>query len=251
VNHSTEAFCFFFLLTWLHIANASTVPPRNTDYAVHQKIHLTKRINGVSGSLEIWRDKRLTDSDLKLMQEHDPDDDSTFLLQFKKIPLKSALIALVSDDQQIIQTLPLEKTYANIKEKIIGKTRKQIFLITEDFGIGFGSYNGPITQLLEVNKRSMNWINSIDKGSNKKVQISLMRSLKSAWNFDPNEKSDDILEVYCRPDESLERFFTYYTRYHYDEKGWTSIRRGEPLFWEAEDGDHELGVSLPDIKKFP
>jgi hypothetical protein len=239
------------LLLILSVANAAPIQPKNPDYIADQKILLTKKSDGIDASLEVWRDKRLSTADINLMREHDPDNDPTRSLKFQKIPVKPAIIALTSngsDDSHTIQLLPLEKPYATINDKYIDGF-KRIFLITQDFGIAFGSYNGPITQLLEINGNSMNWVKTLDKRSNINVQISLLRSLKSAWNFDP--KTNDILQIRCRPSDSLDTFITYFSRYHHNDRGWTLITRSEPMFWEAEDGDKELGVSLPDLKKFP
>jgi hypothetical protein len=38
-----------------------------------------------------------------------------------------------------------------------------------------------------------------------------------------------------------------------DEDGnrWMLFTKTEPIFWEAEDSDQELGTSLPDLRKFP
>jgi len=234
------------------VAHAAPTQPRNPDYIADQKILLTKKIDGIDASLEIWRDKRLSAADINLMREHDPDNDPTRSLKFKITPVRPAIVVLTSSgsgDSHTIQSLPLEKSYATINDKYIDGLHKRIFLVTQDFGIAFGSYNGPITQLLEVRGNSINWVKALNKNSNTNVQMSLLRSLKSAWNFDP--KTNDILQIRCRPSDSPETFVTYFSRYHYDDRGWTLITRSEPMYWEAEDGDRELGTSLPDLKKFP
>ncbi len=255
MNLLKKTLFFFIIIISFHCAEAAAAYPTHPGFVVHQKILLTKKIDGIDGALEIWRDKRLTNSDIKLLREHDPDQNPTRSLKFLNLPVKPALVALVSYEHSkahhTVQLLPLEKTYANIKEKNIGNASKRVFLVTQDFGIEFGSYNGPITQILELDAHSIAWAKAFDKKSHKTVQISLMRSLKSAWNFDPNNLNNDILVVHCRPDGSFEEFATYYSRYHYDGLHWTLFSRSEPFFWEAEDGDQELGSTLPDLTKFP
>lgn len=250
MNHLYKAPYLFTLLLTFSAAHATPALPRNSDYFIDQKIPLTKKLDGIEASLEIWHDRRLTNADIRLMKQHDPDNNPLSSTKFRKVPVKPAIVALSnSDNPNNTHLLLLEKPYAAVIDKLNTELNKRMFLITQDFGIEFGSYNGPITRLLEVNSGSPKWMEAFDKNSNKYVQLSLMRSLKSAWNFDA--KTNDILQVQCRPDDSPEGFVTYFSRYRHDGRQWTVTTKTESIYWEAEDGDRELGVSLPDLKRFP
>lgn len=236
-----------FLLLLVSMANAE-----DADFVIHRKLGLTKEADGFAGSLEVLRDKRLTDADLKDIQEHDPDSDPTDGPRFKAVPMKAAVVRLKSETGQLIQSLALEKPVADLEAKNIGMKNKRIFLVTQDFGMGMGSYNGPITRILEVTPKSAAWVEALDRRSGKKSRISLMRSLKSGWNFTPAKKEgvEEILEARCYPNETLEGFTTSFSRYHYGRQGWTRLTSTEPRLWESEGGDGGLRYSLPALKSF-
>ena len=225
----------------------------SNDFVVHQKISLTQKADGIDGGVEILRDRRLTDSDIKLMRTHDPDLDISKKSKFKSIPLKSAVVNLSSKNGQVIQSLNLEKPYASLESINTLEPGKRTLLLTEDFGIGMGSYSGPITRILAITSRSMKWATAKNQKTGEEVQISLMRSLKTAWNFAPsvNGSRKDILKVSCSPDEDVTKFITTFSRYHRDKFGWKLATRTEDLMWEADDGDQSLGYSLPEFKNFP
>ncbi len=225
----------------------------SNDFIVHQKISLTQKSDGFDGVLEILRDSRVTDSDIKLMQMHDPDLDLSKKSKFKSTPLKSAVVRLASRNGQVIQSLNLENPYASLESITTVEPGKRTLLLTEDFGIGMGSYSGPITRILAITSRSIKWATAKNQKTGEEIQISLMRSLKTAWNFAPsvNGSGKDILKVSCRPDEAVTKFITTFSRYHRDKHGWTFATRTENLMWEADDSDQGLGYSLPEFKMFP
>jgi hypothetical protein len=217
---------------------------------IHQKLALTLKSDGIDGSLEVLRDGRLTASDIKAMQEHDPDAAPENAPRFKSDPLKPATLSLKSLDGRLVQSLTLEKPYASIEAIEIAKG-KRIILLTQDYSVGMGSYNGPITRILETTPRSMRWVRAHNAVTGKEDMISLMRSLKTAWNFSRSGAATDILAVSCRPSDSMDKFKTTFSRYHHNGQGWILRTRSEGGLWEAEDGDQRLGYALPSLKKFP
>ena len=174
-------------------------------------------------------------------------------LIFKSTPLKAAFVRLTSTNGHIIESLNLEAPYAQMESIDTGEIGKRTLLLTQDFGIGMGSYNGPITRILETTSHSMSWAMAKNQNTGDEIQISLMRSLKTSWNFVPNknERGKDIVKVSCRPDDSAMKFSTTFSRFHRDKQGWIFAARMENVFWEAEDGDRRLGYSLPELKMFP
>lgn len=239
------------LFATLHTMAACASAPRTDIPAsvVHQSLALTQAIDGVDGSLEVLRDSRLTDSDIKALQEHDPDTSPELSPRFKNAPMQPARLVLKVHDGHSVQSVQLAQPYATLEAAQI-RTNKRTILVTQDFGIGMGSYNGPITHILNVAPGKMTWAKA-RSSDGKKTQIALMRSLKSAWNFVSTPAGQDILAINCRPDENPDKFTTTFSRYHPNEDDWTVSFRKENILWEAEDGDQQLGYELPDSRKFP
>ncbi|MGK5085524.1 hypothetical protein WDW37_19725 [Bdellovibrionota bacterium FG-1] len=236
---------------------ASTTNAANPNFVIHQNLPLSKELDGFDGRLEILRDSRLRGADIKMMKEHDPDSNPERAPRFKTHPLRMAVVQLKSGSANVVQSITLDKPYANLEAVTIGEKGRRYYFLTQDFAIGMGSYNGPITQILEVTSQAITWAKARDLATHKESPISLMRSLKTAWNFasSKNGKDKDILEVSCRPadskDASKEGFITTFSRYHHSSQGWTLVEKSENGFWEAEDGDQRLGYALPDLRKFP
>jgi hypothetical protein len=102
---------------------------------------------------------------------------------------------------------------------------------------------------MSVSRGTLAWANA--RSRSKISEITLMRSLKSAWNLTNVLDGQDILSVSCRPDDDTGRFSTTYSRYHYNGTQWLVSSRRERHFWEADDGDQQLGITLPETTKFP
>lgn len=224
-----------------------------SDFVVHNKVILNKELDGFDGTIEILWDKRLTDEDIKKLHGNDPSIDLLHSQLFKDTPLKQSIIR-VKSNEGAIQVTTLEKPIASIELISIGQPHKRIALITQDFSIGMGSYNGPITQILEINSGSIGWARAHNLQTGKQNTVFLMRSLKTAWNFILNRNKKDILKVSCRPENlKSNSFVTTFSRYHYNDKGkgWLLAEKSEHGCWESDDSEQRLGYVLPDQKKFP
>jgi hypothetical protein len=114
-------------------------------------------------------------------------------------------VRLLSKNGKELSRLYLDKFFASIETEKINNHGKRMILITQDFGIGMGSYNGPLTKILKIEKNKISWTKAYNSKSKKSESISLMRSLKTAWNFGPKNRLGevDILKVSCRPDEKM------------------------------------------------
>jgi hypothetical protein len=126
----------------------------------------------------------------------------------------------------------------------LGKARisgKQFFLATEDLSVGAGSYNGPVTHVLDASSP-----NRIDEArDNLGHEITLLSSLKSVWKVVP----DGILEATCAPDTALNEdsvaFIRYFERLRYQNGKWVRTERVESGYTDF--GDEEF----PAHDKFP
>jgi hypothetical protein len=114
------------------------------------------------------------------------------------------------------------------------------YLVSVDYSVGMGSYNGPYTSLLEVALGKMKWLEAIDKVTGKAEPILVMDSLKTMWKVAdaPSGTAKDILQAACRPDfASLDdvSFILILTRYSFDGKNWVKLERHEKGFAELDD----------------
>lgn len=150
--------------------------------------------------------------------------------------------------------LKLEKATAKIETKDFDGANKRLILVTQDFTAEFGSYNGPITKILKITSTGMSWVKALNQETKKEFEISLMKSLKSAWSFAPTSsgQESDLLKVKCEFDENAKAgFITTYSRIHLTPHGWIMSQRHEDAAWENEALDSPSQNGLPDIKKFP
>lgn len=244
-----QVFGFLFLCVSSTSLWASEMP---SEFVV-RKTSVVQMKNGVDGTLELLEDARLTEDDRKILNEHDPDVDLNRSPRFREKPVYSAIIRLRTKDSRVFHDLKLEKPTAELQSVKLGSDGDTAFFITQDFGIGMGSYNGPVTKILNLGSHPLVWASALDQRTNKRIEISLMRSLKTAWNFAPskNNVGKDILKVSCRPNLEQKGFSITYLRYHFEKGDWVVSQRAEPGFWEAEDSDIKLGYLLPDLRKFP
>ena len=203
-------------------------------YAVRKTIPLTQSQNGVTGRMEL-----LTDTRIKL----DMSDAATSDFSKAKLRLVSAAGAVLQE-----KTLERSRAYLEVSPPLYGNTARQTYLLTVDYSVGMGSYNGPVTFLVEVTNGAMRYVSVSGK------PIALMRSLKTDWKFAPIKsggiKSTDILEVSCRPSETAKSdanpnndFTIFYRRYHWNNQ-WTKREKTKSGFWE-DDG------TFPPLALFP
>jgi len=220
---------------------------------LHQSLSLSEKMDGLDGFLEVLRDERLTPDDLKVLQEHDPESNLLDGPRFKSSPPQVGVVQLKDRAGRILKTLSLEKTYGNLTTKDLRDGGKRVIFVTQDYSAGMGSYNGPISQVLEVSPTSMAWAEARKSGVGRAVKISLMQSLKTGWGYGPSTqaKGNDILKVSCRPSDLANgdiSFKTTYSRFHRESKNWILTQKVENGCWENEGLD---GRDLPDQKKFP
>ncbi|MFZ0734499.1 MAG: hypothetical protein WAM79_19415 [Candidatus Sulfotelmatobacter sp.] len=153
----------------------------------------------------------------------------------------------IADDQgHILISEPLERPLARI-EPVTLPTEKQTLLVTVDYSVGFGSYAGPTTFLLELDGPRFQWAQATNEGTKSIVKIALARTLKSDWKLSPSESGQDVLSFYCRPADAggSGDFELHYVRYHFDaEKGWLRYERVKKGLWESEE-------AFPPRKAFP
>lgn len=187
-----------FLLFGISIKDISA-----TELVTHQSLNITKILDGLEGQIEIQRDRRISEKEILAIKDHDPESNPENSLIFKANPLRPGVVRLLAKNKKELSRLNLDKFYASIETEKVNNTGKCIILITQDFGIGMGSYNGLLTKILKIENKKISWEKSYNSKSKKNESISFIRSLKTAWNFSLKNKLGevDILKVSCRPDE--------------------------------------------------
>ena len=230
--------------------------PSTSDYIVYQSFRLTKRLHGIDGRLQLLQDARLTEAHRSAMWNVSSDIDFVFneddelRKPFKNLPPLNAILRIVDRQGQVVE-FEERAVLAELEEVKLYPSDRSTYLLTDDYSVGSGAYNGPITFFVEVVGGRFKWLEAIDKGTGQKKQISLMRSLKTAWKFveSASGKGKDILHVACRPDFDLkagdDNFTVSYTRFHFNGKNWVKLTRQKEDSWESE------GDNFPEQGLFP
>ena len=221
-------------------------------YKTTAKLPLSQASNGVDGYLELRQDARLTPKLIDLMWgtgdvnvDNDPQ-----LGAFKSNPPRSGEIDVVDRAGRILDVKKLERPLAKLRVAQLYSDAKLTYLLTVDYSAGFGSYNGPMTSLVEVNSGHFRWIESTELRTGKTGQISLMDSLKTTWKLvdAPHGKGKQILLAQCRPDWSSVRddpnFTTQYARFYFDGTRWLAKVR-------TVKGLSEFDQGFPSRRNFP
>jgi hypothetical protein len=220
------------------------------DLAVSQTVRLTTEANGINGTLQVLTDSRLTD---ELKQMMWGTGDWSFVLPagdprravFERNPPRNAELRIVTDSNQVLRSASLDEPLARVTEVDVlsGKTS---FLVAVDYSIGFGSYAGVTTLLLDVGDSQFRWVEATDTDTKQAQPIRLPNTLKSSWKLVPLHGNHDILRVYCRPlnVQVGDEFVVGYVRYRFDAKRWVRYERQEKGFWESDQ-------PFPSMSKFP
>jgi hypothetical protein len=78
---------------------------------------------------------------------------------------------------------------------------KTTFLVAVDYSVGFGSYAGVTTELLDILHGQFTWAEPTNIGAKEPERIQLPKTLKADWRLVPFRGNHDILLTYCRPPE--------------------------------------------------
>ncbi len=228
-------------------------------YRVSKSFPLSKSVNGIDGILQLLQDSRLPRNlygkPFGTPFKDSYMDDKDVLPLFKDSPPLGAVLRIVSQRKELVLT---EESHTSddtpvawLEEaKLVGK--KPTYLLTRDFSMSMGSYNGPITFFYEVAGGELKPVEYLDAKTEKKEQIALMRSLKTNCKLvaSTNGTSQDILRVACRSNFDTKSkdeggFLVYYDRFHFDDRQWVKYENVERGYWEVD------GEDFPSLSKFP
>jgi len=219
---------------------------------VKTAIQLTAATDGFDGTLELLEDARLTPKlENTLWQTGGPglalDSDDPLLKKLTVPPLEHALLRLTDGQQNVIGEMALERELARTQIASLHAGFRTI-LVTTDLSSGFGSYSGPLTQLLDLSRKKLEIATATDLQTRATEPIHLANTLKTAWHFSPvpgsRSPQRDILEAACRPNADGSKFSITYTRYHWTGTAWLVHARKSPGMWEADQ-------PFPPASRFP
>jgi hypothetical protein len=228
------------ILAILTVTYAATA--QSPALAVKATIQLAPATDGFDGKLELLEDSRLTpELDKTLWGAGGPemalDENDPLYKQLASAPLQHATLRLKDRHGKGIKEMTLDREQARISVQTLHPVHRTI-LVTIDLSAGFGSYSGPLTELLDVSHGKLEFAMAQDAHSRTEKPLYLANTLKTAWRFSPASNDvatqKDILEVACRPNADAIVFYTTYTRYHWNGSEWISVSRRSAGMWESD-----------------
>lgn len=219
---------------------SSAVNSNQQTYAVAQTFLLQQKPDGLNGVLRLLMDARLTVSvQEELWGKGDwsfvfPPSDSLFK-EFSSLPPGNAKLAISDNDGKLVAERSLEKALAKLQEWDPAHSGNREFLLTVDYSAGWGSYNGPITTLLQISNGTFHDVEALNGNTGQEEPIHMMRSLKSDGKITKSEKGEEILSLSCHP-KNDNNFVLDYTRYSFNGARWLEYKRQDKGFWESDGG---------------
>lgn len=237
------AYCYLFVLTAMvtvlpEEANAAyrkTHSP-GCDYVEYQRLPLTREQHGIDGAVVIMKGRSVLNVERYDLGE--------------KESSCNVRLYLVGHDNRRIETHQLERSIAKMAAVKLIAGRPDYFALTVDYGEGWGSYNGPVTQFFEVVTGKIRWLRARDEKTGKIEDVDLMNSLKTEWQLSSFGNNQDILAFRCRPafkNENANTFEITFDRYRFNGHEWILYSRSENGFWESEEGTFPRETLFPPV----
>jgi len=242
----------------------------NQEYSLYEFEELYNEINGIEyGELQILVDKRILDPRLirwerfLLIRERTLDYGQdqewfntrgqllkSFRESLEKAQLKNSVLRLVDGNGRVLEKRELKGPYAEIDKTYLYSDNKPTYIISEDLTASMGSWNGPVSTLIEIKNGKIKELEYRSAKSDQKNHFFLMRALKSDWRIidSGKGKGKEILSVHMERtyDEKTGELgeLIRYRRYSFNGDEWIKLERTEEGWWESVDG-------FPNLSKFP
>lgn len=205
-------------------------------YTAVERFTLHQASNGVDGTLELLLDRRLTESARKELWGKG---DWSFVLphvsplykEFTVLPPGKSKLVIRSNNGLLVAERQLDTPLARLEAWNAPSGANQLFILTEDYTAGVGSYNGPGAILLQISEAAIQDVKAVNAESQKDEPIRLVKSLKSDWR---REGADEILSVSCRARDGG-TFVIDYVRYAFNGRQWLEYKRQTDGFWESDE----------------
>lgn len=142
---------------------------------------------------------------------------------------------------QLLDSLKFDAALARLNHTPLRGTAVPTYLLTLDLTAESGSYNGPLTLLIEVGQHRLQQATASNTNQQSEpVQLALTG--KAAWQQVTRHNVDQFLSVSCQPQKN--GFMVSYRRYSPSRHGWQVRTRTQPGFWESDS-------DFPDDRLFP
>jgi hypothetical protein len=173
-------------------------------------------------------------------------DDSSIYKSFSALPPGNARLEIHDSFGNVLSTRALDTPLAKLEEWSPAGKSNWGYLLTQDYSIGMGSYNGPGTTLVQVIGTAFQSVTALNAITHQEEPISLGKTLKQDWRITTGEKGTEILAVSCHPGfaGNNDSFVIKYTRYSFDGLHWTKFMRQQNGTWESDN-------SFPPRSAFP
>jgi len=221
-------------------------------YEVYQNEVLEPSECGMAGVLQILQDRRViqqyrdswgntNDPQMALAEDGEQGEGRAFLDAIAHRPLRNGRLRLIDAGGKVLNDEEFEVPLAKIDKVHLYGSKFPTYQVSADYGVGFGSYAGPITKFAEVRNGRLKYVEAIGPDRQASV-ISLMESLKTAWAVVPARMGGgmEIREIASRPDPTKKQgdgFVVEYVTYRNGPQGWRRFAHEEQGLWENGDDD--------------
>lgn len=148
----------------------------------------------------------------------------------------SAALELVDCDGRLLQRLPLDAPLAKLDGPPLHGAPAPSVLVTTDLTAPAGSYNGPLTRVVQVADGHLSFAEAIDEtGHTSRVAVALTG--KAAWRRRHIGGREVLLSVSSQLQSHTERFVTRLSCFVPGQRGahvWQVRTRTEPGLWESD-----------------
>jgi hypothetical protein len=236
---------FLILLILSSVCGAQAATP-----VAGYQVHRTLEIHKTNSRIELLEDVRLTSATRPLVDSayargERPCDTSAaatkaLCLEVGGVPLRPAIVQLVSATGKELGRLPLERATANLARLAVTR-RDSVIAVTVDLSADAGSYSGPVVRFLDADGTRLRWTRVFDDATGRFSELDLPTTLKTAWRIDAAGERPEILLVACLPDldhpaanDGNAPFVITYSRFYLVRGQWHKVDRRVPGFWENE-----------------
>jgi hypothetical protein len=130
------------------VGNVLADPSAPAGYTIYQTIALDPAQSGISGSLQILQDDRVTPAYRDIWgSSTEPEimlgEDDPFVKAVTKEPLKNGKLRLVDAQGQVLAEEEFRVPLAKIETEFLYGTKFPSYLVSIDYGRGYGPHSGP------------------------------------------------------------------------------------------------------------
>lgn len=220
-------------------AGATTGGPSRpqTERTMVTSIKLSAKVDGIDGSLELFRDRRLDDRTLQSSWgrggwEFVLPTESRLRKDLTAKPAARALLRVTDAAGQLVSELPLESACVKLSESQRLRAHG-MFLVAQDESVGMGSYAGIVTRLIGLEKGIVHFVVAHDAVTRNSITIVLPKALKASWKFCGDESTVQMCSVQSSPHPGG-RFQTVLKKYSFSGGRWNVVTRETDGLWESD-----------------